>query len=472
MPRLLVIDDEPSILHAFRRVFDDPQLELLTAETAAEGEASVKEHRPDVVVLDLNLPDRSGLECFEHIKQIDRRIPVIFITGHGTVESAIEATKHGAFDYLFKPLELPELKELVSKAIRLSEMMRTAPVVNPDASSDIDGRQAMVGRCEAMQDVYKAIGRVATKDITVLIQGESGTGKELVAKAIYQHSLRSEGPFRALNCAAIPETLLESEMFGHEKGAFTGADRRRIGHFEQAHQGTLFLDEVGDMSPMTQSKLLRILQERTFERVGGTETIRVDVRVIAATNHDLEQLVEQGRFRSDLFFRLRDFTIKLPPLRERGDDIRLLAEHFIRKHSAALGRTATQLADSTVTALKKAPWPGNVRELESVIKQALLNTTGSILLPEFLPEEFGGTRQAHARHTLDIQQFIHNQLQQPQPTDLYAKVIHCTEHELFRSVLAWTAGNQVQASAILGISRVTLRNKLRQHDINPTDFTT
>lgn len=473
MPRLLVIDDEPSILHAFRRAFDDPQLELLTAETAAEGEAAVREDRPDVVVLDLNLPDRSGLECFEKIKDIDRRIPVIFITGHGTVESAIEATKHGAFDYLFKPLELPELKELVRKAIRLSELMRTAAVMNPDADVETDGRQAMVGRCEAMQDVYKAIGRVAAKDITVLIQGESGTGKELVAKAIYQHSLRNDGPFRALNCAAIPETLLESELFGHEKGSFTGADRRRIGHFEQADQGTLFLDEVGDMSPMTQSKLLRILQERKFERVGGSETISVDVRVIAATNHDLEALVAQGRFRSDLFFRLRDFTIRLPPLRDRGDDIALLAEHFIRKHSKSLGRTSTtQLADSTIEVLRKAPWPGNVRELESVIKQALLNTTGSVLLPEFLPRELGGAGTSVGISRFDLQAFVNEQLQQDNVSDLYAQVISAAERELLTSVLRHTAGNQVQASAILGISRVTLRSKLRQYSISAADFGT
>ncbi|MEQ9410002.1 MAG: sigma-54 dependent transcriptional regulator [Fuerstiella sp.] len=470
MPRLLVIDDEPAILHAFRRVFDDPQLELLTAETGAAGEAAVREDRPDVVVLDLNLPDGSGLQCFERIKAIDHRIPVIFITGHGTVESAIEATKHGAFDYLFKPLELPELKELVAKAIRLSEMMRTAPVVNPDEHAEIDGRQAMVGRCDAMQDVYKAIGRVAAQDITVLIQGESGTGKELVARAIYQHSLRNKGPFRALNCAALPDTLLESELFGHEKGAFTGADRRRIGHFEQADHGTLFLDEVGDMSPLTQSKLLRILQEQTFERVGGSETISVDVRVIAATNRDLETLVANGDFRADLFFRLRDFTIVLPPLRERGDDIRLLAEHFIRKHSAALGRTATQLSEAAAEALRQATWPGNVRELESVIKQSLLNTTGSVLFREFLPREFGGQDEHQGRYIFDLQAFVKDQLQQPHPTDLYSKVITGAERELLTSVLKHTGGNQVQASAILGISRVTLRSKIRQHGLKVADF--
>jgi len=469
MPRLLIIDDEPSILHAFRRAFDDPQLELLTAETATAGEHIVREDRPDVVVLDLNLPDRSGLACFERIKEIDRRIPVIFITGHGTVESAIEATKHGAFDYLFKPLELSELKTLVRKALRLSEMTKTAPELNPEGGSDA-GKQAMVGRCEAMQEIYKAIGRVAAKDITVLIQGESGTGKELVAKALYKHSLRSDGPFRALNCAAIPETLLESELFGHEKGAFTGADRRRIGHFEQANNGTLFLDEVGDMSPMTQSKLLRVLQERTLERVGGNETISVDVRVIAATNHDLEALVDEGKFRSDLFFRLRDFMIKLPPLRERGDDIQLLVEHFVRRHSASLGKNVSQIATSTTDILRSAPWPGNVRELESVIKQSLLSTPGSVLLPESLPPSLGGSGQGDGGYSFQLQAFIQDHLKRDNITDLHAKVISNSERELFTTVLKHTSGNQVHASAILGISRVTLRNKLRAYGISATDF--
>lgn len=470
MPQLLVIDDEPSILHAFRRAFDDPQLELLTAETAAAGELIVREDVPDVVVLDLNLPDRSGLQCFDQIKKIDARIPVIFITGHGTVESAIEAIKQGAFDYLIKPLELSELKAIVAKAFRLSEMMKTTPVVNPDDSSGIVSKQAMVGQCEAMQEIYKAIGRVAAKDITVLVQGESGTGKELVAKAIYKHSLRSNGPFRALNCAAIAESLLESELFGHEKGAFTGADRRRIGHFEQANHGTLFLDEVGDMSAMTQSKLLRVLQERTFERVGGNETISVDVRVIAATNLDLEKLVEEGKFRSDLFFRLRDFTIHLPALRDRGDDIQILVQHFLSKHSAALGKNVTQVAEATMDVLRSAPWPGNVRELESVIKQSLLNTSGTILLPDCLPRSLGGSGKHTGAHSFRLHKMIEDHLKEEGATDLYAKVISNAERALFTSILKHTSGNQVRASAILGISRITLRNKLRAFGINAADF--
>ncbi len=378
-------------------------------------------------------------------------------------------------------------EELQIKVERVAEQRRQIAMLQAELTSSRDEevlghdkpaesdeqefhRGPMKGNSPAIQQVLSMVQKVANSDSSVLIRGESGTGKELVAKAIYQHSLRNKGPFRALNCAAIPETLLESEMFGHEKGAFTGADRRRIGHFEQAHQGTLFLDEVGDMSAMTQSKLLRVLQERTLERVGGNETIQVDVRVIAATNHDLEQRVAEGRFRADLFFRLRDFMIKLPPLRERGDDVRLLAEHFIRKHSSALGRTATQLADATVDVLRKATWPGNVRELESVIKQSLLSTTGSALLPEFLPEELGGRGRSSTAAAFNLSQFVKQQLQHSETTDLYASVISNTERELLNAVLRHTSGNQVQASAILGISRVTLRNKLRQLGINAASF--
>ena len=303
-----------------------------------------------------------------------------------------------------------------------------------------------------------------------MIQGESGTGKELVAKALYKYSQRNAGPFRALNCAAIPESLLESELFGHEKGAFTGADRRRIGHFEQANHGTLFLDEVGDMSAMTQSKLLRVLQERTLERVGGSETIKVDVRVIAATNHDLEKLVQEGRFRSDLFFRLRDYMIKLPPLRERGDDIRLLVEHFVRRHSVALGKNVTQIAPAAMEILQAAAWPGNVRELESVVKQSLLSTPGAVLFPECLPESFGGTGKISQGQSFQLLKFIEEHLKHEDAEGLYSKVISNVERELFSTILKHTGGNQVHASAILGISRVTLRSKLRSHGISAVDF--
>jgi two-component system response regulator AtoC len=299
MPTLVIIDDESSILHAFRRGFRDSGLELRTASSAAEGLREVEEARPDAVILDVHLPDASGLKTFERIRAIDARIPVILVTGHGTSDLAIEAMKGGAFEYLLKPLDLTQMRDLVARACACSRMMHV-PAIVADQEPASEQADAMVGRCPAMQEVYKGIGRVATTDATVLILGDSGTGKELIARAIYQHSRRAGRPFLAINCAAIPEALLESELFGHEKGAFTGAERKRIGKFEQCAGGTLFLDEVGDMSPMTQSKVLRILQEQTFERVGGNETIHADVRIIAATNADLEKLVGSNRFRRDL----------------------------------------------------------------------------------------------------------------------------------------------------------------------------
>lgn len=471
MPHLLVIDDEPSILHAFRRVFEGPEVELLTAETAADGEQLVEQEHPDVVVLDLQLPDKSGLDCFRRIREIDAKIPVIFITGHGTVETAIEATKLGAYDYLFKPLELADLKKLIDKAFHLSRMMRVQLSVPGEDTSSLTS-EAMIGRCETMKQVYQAIGRVAPQDITVLLQGESGTGKELVARAVYQHSRRSAGSFRALNCAAIPETLLESELFGHEKGAFSGAERQRIGAFEQSSGGTLFLDEIGDTSPGTQAKLLRVLQEQTFERVGGNETIQVDVRVIVATNHDLEQLVAEGQFRSDLYYRLSGYTIKLPPLRERGDDIDLLANHFVRQFSDEFGKDVISIAPEALQQLRTYAWPGNIRELESVIKQSLLRAAGQVLLPEFLPAQLGGqaVSQSNDRSTtFDIRTFVSKRLGDD-PTDLYAETIHNTERELLSLVLRHTMGNQLQAASILGISRVTLRSKIRSLGIIIEEF--
>src|SRR5579885_2266516 len=288
VPTLLVIDDEPAILQCFRIAFAEPEAQVLTATTAAEGLRHFREHRPDVVVLDVRLPDQSGLDLFRCLHETDAKVPIILMTGFGTAGTAIEAMRLGAFEYLLKPPDMDQLAEVVTRAFKISELMRV-PAKIGDAEPADDGSDVLVGRCPAMQEVYKAIGRVAPQDVTVLVLGESGTGKELVARAIYHYSRRSGGPFLAINCAAIPEQLLESELFGHEKGAFTGADRRRIGKFEQANGGTIFLDEVGDMTPLTQAKTLRLLQEQKFERLGGNETVTTDVRVLAATNQNLEE---------------------------------------------------------------------------------------------------------------------------------------------------------------------------------------
>jgi two-component system nitrogen regulation response regulator GlnG len=509
MPKLLVIDDEEPILHAFARVFRAPDTELATACTAGEGLRQVRDGRPDVVVLDVHLPDQSGLEAFRQIQKIDARIPVVFITGHGTTETAIEAIKLGAYEYLLKPLELAQLRDVVGRAFHISRLMKVPAVVpggreavEPAAESDV-----LVGNCPAMQEVYKSIGRVAPQDVTVLILGESGTGKELVARAIYQHGRRAGGPFLAINCAAIPENLLESELFGHEKGAFTGADRKRIGKFEQCSGGTLFLDEIGDMTPLTQSKVLRVLQDRKFERVGGNETIKTDVRVIAATNRDLEAATAAGRFRADLYYRLSVFTIRLPPLRERTEDIPLLTAHFIRKFGAELNRPVRSAAPEAVEILKHYPWPGNVRELQSVIKQALIKAKGPVLIPEFLPDGVRSAPQvpvpvggdgspaaatapaapvpaaplpsstavsappaapappAHPPACVPVDPFAQlarfvDERLAAGSQDLLAEWRNLTEAHLLRQLLHHTGGNISQTAKILGINRSTLRGRI------------
>ncbi len=464
MPTLLVVDDEPAILLAFRRAFRNTAPEVLTAESAAEGLALFEERRPDVVVLDVQLPDQDGLEVFRQLRAIDARTPVIFITGKTTTDTAIEAMKLGAYDYLFKPLELGPLRQTMDRALALSRLVHTPAVVAEEETVD-ERADAIIGRCPAMLQVYKAIGRVAGQDVTVLITGETGTGKELVGRAIYQHSRRAAKPFLALNCAAIPEQLLESELFGHEKGAFTGADRSRIGKFEQCNGGTLFLDEVGDMSPVTQSKLLRVLQEQRFERLGGNETIQTDVRVLAATNRDLNVLVTQGRFRQDLFYRLSVFTIHLPPLRERGEDLALLVQHYVRRFSRELGKDIQAVAPEALELLRRYPWPGNVRELQSALKQALLQASGSILVPDFLPASVlhpsAGVESSGLEEPAPLLQFIDEQLKAG-TEGLYEQTLRRMERILLGRVLQHTGGNQVQAARILGITRGSLRNKLRE----------
>jgi two-component system, NtrC family, nitrogen regulation response regulator GlnG len=461
MATILVIDDEASILHAFRRAFGDPEDTLFTASDGSEGLELVTRSRPDVIVLDLNLPDMSGLDVFHLIRTIDARIPVIFITGQGTTDTAIEAMKQGAFDYLLKPLDVARVRELVERAAEISRLMRMPAMVADEALAQ-GPADVLVGRSPAMQEVYKAIGLVAPQDLAVLILGESGTGKELVARAVYQHSRRAAGPFLAINCAAIPENLLESELFGHEKGAFTGADRRRIGKFEQCSGGTLFLDEIGDMTPLTQAKVLRVLQDGRFERVGGNETIRTDVRVIAATNRDLEQMVAAGEFRGDLYYRLGIVTVTLPPLRERVEDLPLLVDHFLRRFSPELGKEVDRIAPEALEVLRRHPWPGNIRELQSVLKQALLRAQGPVLLADFLPasvrgeEEPAGTSPA----PFDWEGFLDDRLRAGSQ-DLYAESLAVMERSLLTRVLRDTGGNQVQAAKLLGITRGSLRTKIR-----------
>jgi nitrogen regulation protein NR(I) len=471
MAHVLLIDDDPDlILVQVRQAFPAPRHRVAVAATGSEGVERVQAEPPDVILLDLRLPDQTGLDVYQQIRHIDARIPVIFITLAKGADSAIEAMKHGAYDYLFKPLDLNQLRRVVAEALEVSRRMR-APAVVSEAGAEPDTEGAILGACPAMREVYKAIGRVAGQDVTTLITGESGTGKELVARAIYQHGLRSKSPFLALNCAAIPENLLESELFGHEKGAFTGADRRRIGKFEQVSGGTIFLDEIGDMPVALQAKILRLLQEQSFERLGGNETIRTDVRLIAATHRDLKTWSEEGKFRPDLYYRLGVFTIHLPPLRERGDDLQLLVRQFLRRYSRELTREVHEIAPEAMDRLRNYSWPGNVRELESVLKQALLQSSGAILLPAFLPEladkpkESGST--AAVAGDLGLESFIRERLA-ADAGDLYAEVHRQLDRLLLARVLDYTGGNQHQAARILGIARQTLRQKLRDLGLHVT----
>ncbi len=464
MADLLLIDDDPDLIaEQMRQAFPAPRHRVEVAATGAEGLERVRAEPPDVILLDLRLPDQSGLQIYQQIRQIDARIPVIFITLAKGADAAIEAMKQGAYDYLFKPLDLHQLRRVVGEALEVARRMRQ-PAVLAEAVPDPDVEGAIVGSCPGMREVYKAIGRVAAQNVPVLITGESGTGKELVARAIYQHGPRAKAPFLALNCAAIPENLLESELFGHEKGAFTGADRRRIGKFEQCNGGTIFLDEVGDMPLALQAKVLRLLQEQSFERVGGNETVRTDVRLIAATHRDLTAWSEEGKFRPDLYYRLGVFTIHLPPLRERGDDLPLLVRHYLRRFSSELGREVQEVAPEALEHLRGYSWPGNIRELQSVLKQALLRASGPVLLLAFLPDlsarpdESGPAAPPGA--DLGLEEFICQRLG-PDAQDLYADTHRQVDRVLLPRVLEYTGGNQHQAARLLGIARQTLRQKLR-----------
>ena len=427
----------------------------------------MRQQSPDVVILDVRLPDMSGLDAFHEIHEIDPRLPVIIITAFTTTETAIEAMKRGAFEYLLKPVDFHQLRELVTKAVELSRVRHVPALFSEEEFPGDIAADRIVGQTPGMQAVYKAIGRVAPLDVPVLITGESGTGKELVARAIYHHSPRSQGPFLAINCAAIPEGLLESELFGHEKGSFTGADRRRIGKFEQADKGTLFLDEIGDMTPATQPKLLRLLQEQQFERVGGDETIRTDVRVLAATNQELDGKVTAGRFRRDLLYRLKVFTINLPPLRERREDLPLLIAHFLRQLNHALAKRVNSVAPDALLVLEAYAWPGNVRELQSTIKYAYIQSAGEVItrdcLPGYLLGEPADTTFAPAEpeiRVLDVAALLNNLIDAGE-SDVYERVISAVDRVVIEAVMRRARGSQVQASELLGISRTTLRAKLR-----------
>jgi two-component system nitrogen regulation response regulator GlnG len=480
MDKLLLIDDEADVQYSFRRIFDQPDIELTTADSGEEGLKLIARLKPDLVIMDVRMGGISGLETLRRLRQIDARQMVIMMTAYGTTQTAIEAMKLGAYDYLLKPFDVPRLKQIVLNALKAARDMRRVVSYQPLLESE-DYDLGIIGRSEGMQAVFKIIGQLAGSDATALITGESGTGKELVARAIYHHSLRNAQTFLAINCAAIPENLLESELFGHEKGAFTGATAQRIGKFEQCNHGTVFLDEIGDMTPSTQAKILRVLQSGEFERVGGNQSIKVDVRVIAATHKPLEQAVAAREFREDLFYRLNVVRVHIPPLRQRPGDIPLLVNYFLKKFAQGRDAAPKSIVPAAVELLERFHWPGNVRELENAVERATIMAKGNVILPGDLPAEIssapppgpvqpGAAPGAAAPSPVAAGGMmdwasVGRTLFQWARREGGVKVLPAVERELIIQALLEAKGNQVQAAKLLGITRATLRKRILKFKI-------
>ncbi len=466
-PRILLIEDDLSTASALKKVLQAEGYGVDLAERGDDGLTRAMAGAFDLVLTDLRLPGLGGLELAGRLHAATPRLPIIMMTAHGTTDTAIEATKLGVYEYLVKPFEADELLDLVASAVAHSRRM-SEPVEMGEAHS---ARFAIIGNSRAMQSIYKEIGRVAATATTVLIRGATGTGKELIARAMYQHSDRADKPFIAVNCAAIPETLLESELFGHERGSFTGAQGRRIGRFEQAHGGTIFLDEIGDLNANTQSKLLRVLQEKSIQRLGGDETVHVDARVLAATHRDLETAIREREFREDLYYRLSVVTIHLPPLSERAEDIPDLVKFFIRRYAAELGLDAPSVQPEAVAFLQKQAWPGNVRELENVVRQSLLLAKPFAISAEHVQQILAKSRkppavasQTHGAYVADLLARV----QRGEERDAYEKMVADLEPELFAQAISLAGGNQAKAARWLGVTRLKMREKLTQLGLHPS----
>jgi nitrogen regulation protein NR(I) len=462
---ILVVEDDPGTAESLQCVLEDEGHTVLTAHTGEEGLAMAGKERCDLVLTDLKLPGLNGLDLVKRLHAARARLPIILMTAHGTTEIAIEATKHGAFDYLLKPFEMSAMLEAIQKALAASRLM-FQPV---EIGNVVAGRDAIIGNSRTMQEIYKEIGRVADTPMTVLIRGETGTGKELIARAIYQHSDRAESPFIAVNCAAIPETLLESELFGHERGAFTGADARRIGRFEQANGGTIFLDEIGDMSLSTQAKLLRVLQEKSIQRLGGRDSLRINVRVLAATHRDLEAAMREKQFREDLFFRLNVVVIEIPPLRMRPEDIPDIARYFLAQYGAELGIKEPSINPDALRFFQQQSWPGNVRELENAVRKALLMARGYPIGLDDASRACADspTPGASGGSLADCVSELLGAADRGEIENAHAALIEVAERELFTQAIQLAKGNQAKAARWLGISRLTMREKLHRLGLHP-----
>jgi len=459
--KILLVEDDANIARGLQKVMGTEGYQVIVLDRGDEGLNRALKEDFDVVITDLKLPGLDGLELVKQLHQAKPKLPILLITAHGSTETAIEATKWGAFDYVPKPFEVEELLDLTAKAIQSSRLM-SEPIEMGDENSR---RTAIVGKSRAMQAIYKEIGHIAATAVPVLIRGATGTGKELIARAIYQHSDRTKAPFIAINCAAIPEALLESELFGHERGSFTGADARRIGRFEQAHGGTIFLDEIGDMNLALQAKLLRVLQEKTIHRVGGKEGIPIDVRVIAATHRNLEIAIQERQFREDLFYRLNVVTITLPPLSERTEDIPDMTRYFLRKYGPEAGVTAPSITPEAISVLQQQSWPGNVRELENTVRQALLLAREHTISMEHVMEVLGKSRRPVSAGQQSHSAYINDLLDRVERGDVsnaFEKMLNDLEPELYSQAIQRAGGNQTKAAEWLGVTRLKMREKLKE----------
>jgi DNA-binding NtrC family response regulator len=484
MEKILLIDDDEGLLHFLKRFFLRKGFDVTACENPKSAIDAISRQNFNLVMLDYKMPEMNGLDVLKEIKKIDTKTPVILMTAYGTTDLAIEAMKQGAYDYLVKPFDQLDLTRIVGEALAVNRQMKDVvgfPVADPSLSPFSKKKSALqiIGNSRKMQEIYKLIGQIAEKDVSIFISGESGTGKELVARAIYHHSRRKEKQFIAINCAAIPESLFESELFGHERGAFTGAERTVIGKIERCDQGTLFLDEITEMSLPLQAKLLRAVQEREIERVGGAHTIPVDVRILAATNKNIEKEVEEGRFRPDLYFRLKVISLEIPPLRERVEDLPALVDYFLGHFCSEYGRAQCFIKDSALKKLSAYSWPGNVRELENCVRRSVLLSAGNIITEKdlMIPDE-KEVKRVQEFNREQLLERLRGKLESIIPDilrlsdqDIHANIIEMVEETLIRAALSECGDNQVQAAKMLGISRNTLRHRLKKRQDRQTGET-
>ena len=457
MENILVVDDEPGVCHSFKKVLGREGYNVITASNGNEAIEKAGTENPSLIIMDVSMPEMDGLEALQRLKSLYPELTIIMMTAYSTTDKAISAMKYGAYDYLIKPFENAKLISLVEKAMLPGKKVFS---IGSEESKKWAGER-IVGKSPAMLEIYKKIGQVAESDITVLLRGETGTGKEKIARAIYEHSKRNEKPFLPVNCAAIPETLLESELFGHEKGAFTGAESRKLGKFEQCDKGTMFLDEIGDMPLPLQSKVLRVLQDGCFQRVGGSDLIKTDVRIITATNKDLETMANEGKFREDLYWRLNVVSITVPPLRERKGDIEELVHYFLQKFNIESGRNVKGVLPEVIKEFQNYDWPGNVRELQSIIQRGMLLCQKDFVSLddcEWPPEE-----SMLDIKTKDIERMLSDaayEFLKREGANIYKEAVSAFERILVKRALELNKNNQVTTAKFLGISRNTLREKM------------